>query len=80
MRKFMLFQFSYYAEPELDDRWKSLDISTKSAHEGDTKRHNCVRSASVGKWKEYFSTEQLRRIKATSIENTTGSGAMELLE
>ncbi|KAL1430351.1 hypothetical protein MTO96_015059 [Rhipicephalus appendiculatus] len=78
MKKVMVFNFRECRVPDVDRRLKSLDISTKSAHEGDVKRHNCVRNCEVGKWKEYFSPEQLRRMEATIRKKTTGSSVMDL--
>ncbi|KAH7946770.1 sulfotransferase 1C2 [Rhipicephalus sanguineus] len=78
MKKVMVFNFSECSDPDVDRRFKSLNITTNSAHEGDTTRHNCVRNCKVGKWKEYFSPEQLRRMETTIREKTKGSSVMDL--
>ncbi|XP_037520700.2 amine sulfotransferase [Rhipicephalus sanguineus] len=78
MKKIMVFNFGKFCDQDADRRLRALDISTNSAHEGDVKRHGCVGSCVVGKWKEYFSSEQLRRMETTIRKKTKGSSVMNL--
>lgn len=78
MRGVMVVNFSDHPDPLLDKRLKDMNISSKAAHGGDPKRHNFVRKAKVGSWKEHFSPEQLRRLEARIAEKTHGSDVMNL--
>ncbi|XP_077520434.1 amine sulfotransferase-like [Amblyomma americanum] len=78
MRSVMVLNLSDHPDPLLDKRLKDLSISSKAAYGGDPKRHNFVRKAKVGGWKEHFSPEQLRRLEATIAEKTQESEVMNL--
>lgn len=78
MRSVLVFNLNEYHDPEIEERLRRLDVSSKVAHQGDAKLHNFVRKATIGSWKEHFSPEQLQRMEAVISEKTAGCDVMEL--
>ncbi|XP_075553561.1 sulfotransferase 1A1-like [Dermacentor variabilis] len=76
MRKVMVFNLGGHPDPEVDKQLKSLDVSSRVADGGDTKRYNFVRNAKMGEWKERFSPEQLRRMEDRIAEKTSCSSVI----
>ncbi|XP_077511542.1 amine sulfotransferase-like isoform X2 [Amblyomma americanum] len=78
MRKVMIFDLTRHPDPHIQKWLNETNVSSKAAHEGDTKRHEVLRQAKVGGWKEFFSPHQLRRMESTIQQKTRASGVMEL--
>ncbi|KAH7955622.1 sulfotransferase 2B1 [Rhipicephalus sanguineus] len=78
MKDVMVFNLRENPDPGLQKRLEELNVSSKASHEGDVKRHEVLRKAKIGGWKEHFSPEQLRCMEATIRERTRGSGVMDL--
>uniref|UniRef100_A0A1E1XRB5 Putative salivary sulfotransferase n=1 Tax=Amblyomma sculptum TaxID=1581419 RepID=A0A1E1XRB5_AMBSC len=78
MRSIMVLNLSDHPDPLVDKLLKDKNMTSKAAYEGDPKRHNFVRKAIVGGWKEHFSPEQLRCFEATIAEKTQESDIMNL--
>lgn len=78
MKDIMVFNLRENPDPGLQKRLKELNASSKAAHKGDVKRHEVLRKAEIGGWKEHFSPEQLQRMEATIKEMTRGSDVMDL--
>ncbi|KAH7938021.1 hypothetical protein HPB49_019178 [Dermacentor silvarum] len=76
MRKVMVFNLAGHPDPDVDKQLKSLDVSSRVAHGGDTKRYNFVRTGKGGEWKELFSPEQLQRMEASITEKTSCSSVI----
>ncbi|KAH9378037.1 hypothetical protein HPB48_009847 [Haemaphysalis longicornis] len=60
------------------DTMRRIDISCKEGHEGDGKKYGLIRKAVVGDWKNYFSSEQLRRLEAKIREEEKNSSFMSI--
>ncbi|XP_037276075.1 sulfotransferase 2B1 isoform X1 [Rhipicephalus microplus] len=78
MKDIMVFNLRENPDPGLQKRLKELNAFSKAAHKGDVKRHEVLRKAEIGGWKEHFSPEQLQRMEATIKEMTRGSDVMDL--
>ncbi|KAH7960995.1 hypothetical protein HPB49_025614 [Dermacentor silvarum] len=78
MKKVMVLDFSKHLDKKQEERFKTLNVTSKAGHEGDSRCHCMVRKGDVGAWKQYFSPDQLRRMEAAISEKTRGSDVMEL--
>uniref|UniRef100_A0A023GLK9 Putative sulfotransferase n=1 Tax=Amblyomma triste TaxID=251400 RepID=A0A023GLK9_AMBTT len=78
MKKIMVSNLATHPDPNIQKWLDETNVSSKAAHGGDTKRHEVLRQAKVGGWKDYFSPVQLQRMEATIKHKTRGSDVMEL--
>ncbi|KAH9378093.1 hypothetical protein HPB48_006655 [Haemaphysalis longicornis] len=78
MRRIMVIDFRENVNPEWYRTPSGAQSTCKEGFQGDKRRYGVVRVAKVGEWKEYFTSQQLRRMEAKIQHAQNASSVMKL--